>query len=223
MLRRWEKAKLCWSLSIRKHFALEKISLIGWSYFGGVVARYAMEFPEHVARFVMVCGPPIRRLPHSDTINRVMTDRINAVAPGFLQELQASSSSDPEKLWRLWDLLKRVRSGPYGLQPMRGDPYRYANETPERVYAVFSRAIETQGNWDWREDAKGAISPALFIHGDADFLPFEAAREWAECLPNAKVFTMEGVGHFPSLENPICSFRLWRTSCADIGPLFEMV
>lgn len=72
--------------AIRKHFALEKMSLIGWSYFGGVVARYAMEFPQHIERFVMVCGPPIQRLPHSDTINRVMADRINArragVSPG---------------------------------------------------------------------------------------------------------------------------------------------
>jgi pimeloyl-ACP methyl ester carboxylesterase len=49
---------------VRKHFALEKISLIGWSYFGGVVARYAMEFPERVERLVMVCGTPIRRLPY---------------------------------------------------------------------------------------------------------------------------------------------------------------
>lgn len=30
----------------------------------------------------------------------------------------------------------------------------------------------------------------------------EAAREWAEFLPNARVFKMEGVGHFPSPENP---------------------
>jgi proline iminopeptidase len=188
--------------TIRKHFALEKISLIGWSYFAGVVARYAMQFPQHVERFVMVCGPPIQRLPHSDTINRIMASRINAVAPGFLQELQTTDSPEPEKLHKLWELLKQVRSGRYGLRPMRGDPSKYPNERPEKITAVLRRGMQIQGDWDWREDAKRAMSPALSVYGDADFLPFEAAQQWAECLPDAQVFRMEGVGHFPSLEKP---------------------
>jgi pimeloyl-ACP methyl ester carboxylesterase len=71
--------------AVRDHFDLDKVSLIGWSYFGAVVARYAMDFSQHVDRFVMACGPPIRRSPHSEAINRVMAERINAVAPGFLQ------------------------------------------------------------------------------------------------------------------------------------------
>jgi proline iminopeptidase len=193
--------------AIRNHFALEKISLIGWSYFGGVVARYAMEFPERVDRLVMVCGPPIRRLPHSDTINQVMTSRINAVAPGFLEALQATSSTEPEKLQRLWELLKQARSGRNGLRPMRGDPSKYPNERPENIFAVFQRGLQTQGDWDWRNDARRAICPALYVFGEADILPFEAAKEWAECLPNGRVFKMSGVGHFPSLEDPDLFFR----------------
>ena len=31
--------------AVRSYFGLEKVSLIGWSYFGAVVARYAMEYP----------------------------------------------------------------------------------------------------------------------------------------------------------------------------------
>ena len=150
----------------------------------------------------MVCGPPIQRKGHSEAMNRAMADRINAVAPGFLQELQASSSPEPENLQRLWDLMKQVRSGPGGLRTMRGQPWQSPNERPERVAAVFQRAMQSQGDWDWREDAKRATSPALFVHGDADFLPVEAAEEWAEYLPNARVFRMTDVGHFPSLEKP---------------------
>jgi proline iminopeptidase len=187
---------------IRNHFGLAKMSLIGWSYFGGIVARYAMEFPEHVQRFVMVCCPPIRRSPHSDAVNRVMADRINAVAPGFLQELQASPSPGPEQLRKLWELLREVRKGSNPLRPLRGNPSQFHNESPEKVSAVFQRAMQTQGDWDWREDAKRASCPSLFVFGTADFLPFEAACEWQEYLPNAKVFTMDGVGHFPSLEDP---------------------
>src|SRR5512138_3702975 len=57
--------------AVRAHFALDRASLIGWSYMGAVVARYAMTHPERVRRLVMVCGPPIRRLPHAEAINRM--------------------------------------------------------------------------------------------------------------------------------------------------------
>ena len=188
--------------AVRRHFGLEKISLIGWSYFGGVVARYAMEFPKRVERLVMVCGPPIRRLPHSEAVNRIMAERLNAVAPGILQELNATSPPDPEKLRQFWELLREVRTGRKPARPMRGDPSKTPNERVEKVVAVFSRATQTQGDWDWREDARRVTCPALYVFGTADILPVEAAQEWAEFLPNARVLKMDGIGHFPSLEDP---------------------
>ena len=188
--------------ALRRHLGLERISPIGWSYFGGVVARYAMEFPERVSRFVMVCGPPIRRQPHSDAMNSIMAARLDALAPGFLREMQAASPPGPEMLTRLWDLLKQVRTGSRGMKPARGEPSQYPNESPARVAATFSRAMQTQGDWDWREDARRVKCPALFVHGTADFMPLEAAQEWVECLPNGRLLVLEDVGHFPSLEAP---------------------
>ena len=193
---------VCDMEAARKHFGFAKVSLIGWSYFGAVVARYAMDFPEHVHRFVMVCGPPIRRSPHSEAINRVMAERINAVAPGFLQELQGSTSPDPEKFAKFWDLLKQVRTGKNPLRSPRGNPSQFPNERPDKVAAIFQRALETQGDWDWHEDAKHATSPALYVFGTADFMPFEAADEWKHYLPNCEILIMNEVGHFPSLEAP---------------------
>jgi proline iminopeptidase len=186
---------------LRKQLELESFSLIGWSHYGGVVARYAMEFPEHVRRLVIVCGPPIRRSPHADTMNGIMMERINAVAPGFLQELQGSESSEPEKLRKLWELVKRTRAG-RPLRQMRGDPSASANESPEKVAAMIRRLAQTQGDWDWREDAKRVTCPALVVVGTADYLPLDAAQEWVEALPDAYLLKMEGVGHFPSLESP---------------------
>lgn len=188
--------------AVRRHFGLDKISLIGWSYFGGVVARYAMEYPERVERLVMVGGPPIRRVPHNEAVNRIMVERLNAVAPGFFQAMMAKTTHEPEEMRRFWELLRETRTGKKPARAMRGDPARFENEKPEKVAAVFLRAHETQGDWDWREDAKRVKCPALYVYGTEDYLPFAAAQEWAECLPNARVFKMEGVGHFPSLEEP---------------------
>jgi pimeloyl-ACP methyl ester carboxylesterase len=85
---------------------------------------------------------------------------------------------------------------------MRGNPGEFLNETPDNVTAVFTRAQVTMGDWDWRGEANRVTAPAMFVFGSADILPWEAAQEWAECLPNCSLFKMEGVGHFPSLEAP---------------------
>lgn len=49
-------------------------------------------------------------------------------------------------------------------------------------------------------------SGMLVIHGSADVLPVESAREWAATLPDARVVLLEGVGHFPYLEAPEAFF-----------------
>jgi pimeloyl-ACP methyl ester carboxylesterase len=42
--------------ALRQHLGKEKISLIGWSYLGGLVILYAARYPEHVNRVVQI-GP----------------------------------------------------------------------------------------------------------------------------------------------------------------------
>jgi proline iminopeptidase len=44
--------------------------------------------------------------------------------------------------------------------------------------------------------------PTLVIHGTEDLIPLESAREWAATLPNARLFTIPEVGHYPHLEAP---------------------
>jgi pimeloyl-ACP methyl ester carboxylesterase len=188
--------------AIRAHLALDRVALIGWSYFAAVVARYAMEYPRRVSRFVMVCGQPIRRLPYADAITRMMGERLEAVAPGFLQQTQRAAEYDPALMRRFWDLLQQVRTGRQPPSPMRSNPARYGNEHPEKVAAVFTRALQTQGDWDWREDARRVTSPALYVFGTADIMPLEAVQEWTECLPDARILTLDGVGHHPAVEDP---------------------
>lgn len=82
-----------------------------------------------------------------------------------------------------------------------------SNEWPENVFPRGARAMESLGEWDWREDAKRLTMPLLVIQGAADIAP-DSAREWAEYAPNARVLMMEGVGHFPAFEDPDRLFRI---------------
>jgi pimeloyl-ACP methyl ester carboxylesterase len=135
-------------------------------------------------------------------MNRVMAERIEAIAPGFVQELQTSEAPSPEKVKRFWELIEQTRSGRHPLPPKRNNPSRFENETPAKVAAMIRRLVETQGEWDWREDAAKVRGPVLFLFGTEDYLSLEAAQEWSEFLPNGRVFKMKGVGHFPAQEKP---------------------
>jgi proline iminopeptidase len=44
--------------------------------------------------------------------------------------------------------------------------------------------------------------PTLVIAGDHDFIPVEIARHIADALPNARLVTLSGCGHFAYLECP---------------------
>jgi pimeloyl-ACP methyl ester carboxylesterase len=193
--------------SLRVHFALDSFTLIGWSHYAGVVIRYAMEYPERLDRVVMVCGPPISKNPHTGTMNRVMMERISAVAPDFLKELQTGSAPTPAQMKKFWDLILQVRAGKKPALPPQGNPSQFANETPGSVSGVIRRGMETMGDWNWTADAARVKCPVLFAYGTEDFLPAEAAEEWIRSLPNCRALKMEGVGHFPSLEAPEKFFR----------------
>jgi pimeloyl-ACP methyl ester carboxylesterase len=187
---------------LRKRFSLDNFTLTGWSHYAGVAIRYAMEYPDRLDRVVMVCGPPIAKNPHTATMNRVMMERISAVAPDFLQNLQSGGAPTPAQMKKFWDLILHVRTGKNAARPAQGNPSQYANETPESVSGVIRRGMETMGDWDWTADAARVTCPVLFVYGTEDFLPAQAAEEWAHYLPNCRALKMEGVGHFPSLEMP---------------------
>lgn len=52
---------------VRRHFDLDKVDVIGWSYVGLVAALYAARYPQHVDRLVMACPAPLREQPPPPT------------------------------------------------------------------------------------------------------------------------------------------------------------
>src|SRR5262249_26580117 len=45
--------------AVRAHFDVPRVSLVGWSYMGAVVALYAAKYPQHVERVVQIApGAP---------------------------------------------------------------------------------------------------------------------------------------------------------------------
>src|SRR5581483_11562646 len=93
--------------AVRRHFALEKVSVLGHSYVGTVVALYAMEYPDHVGRVVQIgpSAPDMAKQYPPDLTN--MDATAAQVFAQLAQMANETGPSDPvEACNRLWSVLR---------------------------------------------------------------------------------------------------------------------
>jgi proline iminopeptidase len=190
--------------AIRHHFDLERLSIIGWSYMGGISALYAATHPAHVDRLVLMCAiSPRSDAPYNDPEARAKKEdeRIDTEGAKRLREMQQQGldTSDPETYCREFHrvYIPRQMGKPEALTRMRSDPCAFANEWPHYKAKNFPPVV-TQ--WDWRQKVTSAKAPTLVIHGAEDLIPEDASREWTTTLPEARLLIIPGSGHFPHLE-----------------------
>ncbi len=70
---------------------------------------------------------------------------------------------------------------------------------PEAAIALYLAA----GAVDLRSDLPRITQPTLILHGEADVIvPVDAARLLAQTLPNARLITLPGAGHVPTMTRP---------------------
>lgn len=202
--------------TVRRHFGLEQMVLLGWSYLGGIVALYAGQHPERVSRMVMMCPlSPRSPAPYDDpeATQRKEQARIDPAAAADLREKMNSGQhiEEPERFCREFQrvILPRQMGRPEALARMKSDPCAYPNEWWHNKHEHHQIHIppETRSNYDWRDRMSQVEASALIVHGLEDLIPMESSREWVDVLPNAHLLAIEGVGHFPHLEAPEIFFR----------------
>ena len=71
------------------------------------------------------------------------------------------------------------------------------NEWPSNVNRTFQSSYESRKKVNITQEQMKKISmPVLIIHGTKDRnAPYGGGREWAASLPNARLVTIEGMGH----------------------------
>jgi len=189
---------------VRGHFGLERMSLVGFSYLGGVVARYAMRRPERVARLVLLGAiPPRSPAPYT----RAAPGPAEVLGPEGVRRLQAlrerrsTGEEDPVALCRAYwrTILPLYTAGPEAAERLAGSldlGCELPNERPEAFERVLGQVTGELEAYDWREEARGLAVPTLVAHGASDHVaPVGGARAWAELLPNARLVEVEDAGH----------------------------
>lgn len=194
--------------ALRKHFDLERVNLIGWSYLGTMVAMYAFEHPERVERLVQIGPiPPRSDAPYQDATREAFQAALDSADLAKLQELAESGvrESDPQRFYEAYSRVykptlfgDRAKMAWYELPPSF-----LPNEWLHNLEPHIQAKIASLGDYDYRAEAARLNVPVLTIHGTVDLnAPIEGGREWSAAFPQGRFLPVEGTAHLPMVEQP---------------------
>jgi len=205
--------------TVRQHFGVAKFSLVGYSYLGLMVAIYAMEHPDHVARIVQLGPVPLKfgtRYPPDEMQND--RDQVpNLKARQELEQLQKSgfAESHPEEFCeKSWAVNRFVLVGdPANVDKLGKGWCDMPNEWPVNLDKHFQYVFTSVYNLDIpKEELKKITMPVLTIHGTKDRnAPYGSGKEWARNLPDGRLVTIKGGAHQSFVEYPEQVFPAIRT------------
>jgi len=212
--------------AVRSHFKVDKFVPIGYSYLGLMVALYALDHPEHVARIVQLGPVPLK---FGTQYPKELTNSFEDVA---------APDADVKK-WREMQAQGMAEKSPREFCEVQNKVFQYVlvgnpanasrvksycdleNELPASLDRHFQSSIESIKKLDVsRDQLKKITVPVLTIHGTKDRnAPYGSGREWATSLPNARLVTIQGGAHQSWADDPATVFASIRQFLRGEWPL----
>lgn len=208
--------------TVRRALGIDTWSLIGWSYTGLVNAVHAIEHPEAVERMVHLCSLGPDQASYMDGMAEIRAKGLQRSDPDDLLRLnemgtQGLQDTDPVAYARQF---MRVVVGSQmadrsALERVSYDSCVWPNEWRRPGREEWARSFET---WDERERLGSIRAPMLVVHCTEDLIPYKAQRDMAAMVPDARLLTIDGSGHWPWLERPDAFFPAIDTFLAGEWP-----
>ena len=189
--------------AVRRHFNIDKLVPVGYSYLGRVVIMYAMDHPDHVARIIQL-GPvamdPNKEYPQAPAVTaapplskRAPVTQRDYCEQNFLEQ-RLALVGDPKNAERLHSLCDLPNEWPISLEK-----HLAANWESSKKLTLTA------------QDVQKVTMPVLTIHGTYDRnAPYGGGRDWAMSLPNARLVTVPGAAHASWADAPEIVFAAIR-------------
>ena len=178
---------------------IERATVVGQSFGGGVAMQFAYQFPERCERLVLVDAGGLGRevswmlrlvtLPAAEYVLPVVFSApVRSVGDsvfGFLHDRGVRHARATE-IWRSFTSLTESSSRQAFIRTMRAviDPGGQSVSAMDRLYLA-------------------ANMPTLIVWGENDkIIPLIHAYKAHEAIPNSRLEIMNGVGHYPHVEEP---------------------
>jgi proline iminopeptidase len=195
--------------SVRRHFGLDSVSVLGHSWGGLLAMEYATRHPDRVSHLILADTAPA-----SAEDARLFLSQLRLSRPAGAVEAMTAIASSPTYL--AGDLAAeadyyrihfRVTLAQPELLELVVDRLR-AHFTPEGVLRaraienrLYEQTWETEG-YDLIPKLKALDVPTLVVHAEQDFVPVALAARIAESMPRGRLVVLEDCGHFSYLEAP---------------------
>lgn len=179
---------------------IDRVTVVGQSFGGGVAMQFAYQFPERCERLVLVDAGGLGRevswllrlvtLPAAEYVMPVLfpssVRRWGDSVAGFIGARGIRHPRAAE-MWRSYRSLTEPDNRRAFVRTMRAviDPGGQSVSATNRLYLA-------------------AEMPTLIVWGGQDrIIPVSHAYQAHEAIPNSRLQILEGVGHFPQVEDPV--------------------
>jgi len=191
---------------LRVALGLERMTLLGWAYNGGIALRYALAYPRRVERLVLVAPLPPARHPYWDELTERFRERADPSALARIEELRLSGAHDrdPYAYCRaVTEAFLRASCHVAGSAArMKSDPCVLSDLDADATARRGERLVAALGDWDWTAELATLDVPTLLVHGREDPAPAAGSQAYAAALPDARLLLLDDTGHLPWIERP---------------------
>ena len=174
--------------ALRRHLGVEKFTLLGHSWGGILALSYALAYPGHVSKLILVGSGSPNPATHEFLFDKLFPEIIARQKPDSSPagKVGCSDVGDYERM-SYYDLRNRPRSG--------GD----GGFSSEVCTAVMLQALKL----DLFPQLKGLRVPTLVTNGrfDANVAP-TVAYKISKAIPGSELVYFERSGHSPFVEEP---------------------
>jgi proline iminopeptidase len=195
---------------IRRHFGIEKFSLIGYSYLGLMAVMYAMEHPQRIERIIQMGPVPLK---FGTEYPKHLTANDENPVPGGpelerLRKLRQEGyhNTHPKEYCEQEWLVTRFQlvGNPANVEKLGKSRCDMPNEWPVNLAKHFQHSFISVQRLDISKEKVAKVNvPVLTIHGTKDRnAEYGSGREWAFMLPNARLLTIAGAAHAAYVEAP---------------------
>jgi proline iminopeptidase len=188
---------------LRKAFEIDQLNIIGHSWGGLLAMYYAVKYPDHVKRLILVDAAPV----NTDLLIKCYENQISMFRPEEWEYVQ--------QLWNSEDYLAgkpevhneamRISEGTVFSNKDAIDDYMQVaafNElTAKNAAELNELATQMKLNIHVQDRLSNIKCPTLLINGKDDFIVAEAVDLAHELISNSEIVYVEGAGHYPYIEN----------------------
>ena len=181
---------------LRLKFTNEKINIIGGSWGTLVGMKYALKYPEHVNKLVLLSPLGYNGKFLLDYMNNYNKAKIQSDSLEMMNIITSDEykNKDPEALKKFWRVYYRA----YFYNPIYADSLHlwFRDSTYAQVPGRYRHIGQFLQTYNLRNELSKITCPTLLLRGDKDFIPIRWIEPFEEIIPNSHLIIIQNAGQW---------------------------